>query len=88
MSEHHTTQIHATGKAARFIPALTKHLHVSLDPNHCRGHCHRRLMSATLTARLLTRTIAGLVIVPRRRCLSWQVTKNYQIIGGQEELLN
>jgi hypothetical protein len=41
-------------------------------------------MSATLNTRLLTRTIAGMVIVPHRR-MSWQVTKNYQIIGGQEE---
>jgi len=45
-------------------------------------------MTATLTTRLQTRTIAGLVIVPRRCRMSWQMTRNYPIISGQEELLN
>lgn len=68
--------------------APAQSVNVSLDPKRGQVHCRRRLMSATLTARLLTRAIAGMVIVPRRCRMSWQVTKNYPIIGGQEELLN
>lgn len=34
-----------------------------------------------------TRALAGVVMFPRGR-MSWQMTKNYSVIGGQEELLN
>jgi len=41
-------------------------------------------MKATLAIQFLTRAIAGVVIVPRDRRMSWQVSKNYPFTGKQE----
>lgn len=45
-------------------------------------------MKAELTTQISTRALAGVVMFPRDRRMSWQMTKNYSVIGGQEELLN
>lgn len=45
-------------------------------------------MKTELTTQISTRALAGVVMVPRGRRMSWQMTKNYSIIGGREELLN
>ena len=42
-------------------------------------------MRVALTIQLLTRAIAGVVIVPRNRRMSWQFAKYGAITGKQEE---
>jgi len=42
-------------------------------------------MRAALAIQLLARAIAGVVIVPRGRRMSWQIAKKYQFAGKQEE---
>ncbi len=41
-------------------------------------------MNAAMTTKPLTRVIAGVVIAPRGRRMSWQVANYRLITGGQE----